>query len=460
MDSNQVTENVPEAPRQESSNDAEDPGISTSEDLEVNAKFQAAEQKLDELYELHDFFFSKDPNEKRDMLAAAADEIFVLLEELGPSSNPIEKARSAYIRGKAADAFAEYSQEAEEHLQQAVKLNPDHLDSWNTLGHCLWKKKDFLGAKNCYMRALEQSTNKRSLQELSMVLRQIPGNSEVVLRNLVESLNRAKAAVELDLNDAKSWYVLGNAHMTRFFKASFSEADMDKALQAYQRSERLGGDTNPDLFFNKANVLMYKEAYQAAADAVRVALDLDPSLPAQDVLDDIDHFMRRINEMYQRKGKIKAKRIVQLADQIKNAPAAEGYGSAVGLGDLREGRNEGATLHLKPLLPVGAADAPPAHFLCVDRTGAAVVLSVYHVDRFLGAGMTDADTLTVLAPRLLTVTYARPGAGQGQQSAGEGEGEVRYPCVQVFDPSLLLQNDRPIARMYAPPVMATDCFDA
>lgn len=38
---------------------------------------------------------------------------------------------------------------------QQVKLEPSNTDAWNTLGECFWKKKDLMGARDCYESALE-----------------------------------------------------------------------------------------------------------------------------------------------------------------------------------------------------------------------------------------------------------------------------------------------------------------
>jgi Flp pilus assembly protein TadD len=48
----------------------------------------------------------------------------------------------------------QYSKEAEEVLSRAVKLDPRHVDAWNELGECYWKKDEIEEAKNCFSGAL------------------------------------------------------------------------------------------------------------------------------------------------------------------------------------------------------------------------------------------------------------------------------------------------------------------
>ena len=132
-------------------------------------------------------------------------------------------------------------------LTLSVKLDPLNSDAWTSLGNCLWKKGDKELAKNCLIESINQRKNKEALWELSIMLRQIKTDKSTV----EESLKLAKQAIELDLNDHKSWYIYGNALCASYFYVSFGIKDLQKSLHAYRQSEKLGGSCNPDLFFNK-----------------------------------------------------------------------------------------------------------------------------------------------------------------------------------------------------------------
>lgn len=118
-----------------------------------------------------------------------------------------------------------YNAKSEENLSRAVKLNPSHVDAWNELGDCLWKKHDLLGARNCFESALQKVLtifkvltyifhlffsfkvkNKISLRNLSIILRQLYKNekNEIGLDIIKQSFDLAKDAVDLDPNDGVS----------------------------------------------------------------------------------------------------------------------------------------------------------------------------------------------------------------------------------------------------------------
>lgn len=115
------------------------------------------------------------------------------------------KARAAYVQGKALDAGPEYSKEAEVLLAKAVKLDPSNIDAWNCLGNCFWKKKDYVGARDCFVGAIGQEKTAKSLRLLSMVLRQIGETPQERVANVTESVAKAKEAITMDVSDEESW---------------------------------------------------------------------------------------------------------------------------------------------------------------------------------------------------------------------------------------------------------------
>ncbi|CAN0278551.1 unnamed protein product, partial [Discosporangium mesarthrocarpum] len=182
-----------------------------------------------------------------------------------------------------------------------VKLQPSEVDPWNGLGHCYWKKRDLPSARTCFMRALEKGKNKESLRQLSMLLRQLPGTPEETAGYLEESLSRAKQAVAMGLSDPLSWYMLGNAHVASFFRGPNRLEDLNRAMQAYSRAEAFGGGKNPDLYFNRAQVLHFREDFAAAAKDYRTARELDPQLPASVELGAMERGVERLSKLVGKK---------------------------------------------------------------------------------------------------------------------------------------------------------------
>ncbi|CAM9225661.1 unnamed protein product [Chrysoparadoxa australica] len=424
---------------------------------EGSGTIKAAEDKLKALYEIHDYFFSPSKDEKRATLKQAADEVHAELDKLGEGGNTKERAKLAFVRGRALDVFSEYSAEAEACLSRAVKLAPsDNIDAWNALGHCFWKKWDLPSALNCFKEALSQKPNKESLRHLSMVLRQLPGDGHEKL--LTESLQKAKEAVALDLSDAHSWYVLGNAHVAIFFRVSHSTRDLQRAIQAYTTAESHGGENNPDLYFNKARVHQFLEEYQNACKAYSAAHVLDPQLPAEDALSSIRHSVERTSELVERKGKLKLKRIRQLTESLHLADVKLGEGiRGAGLSELQLGKNEGLAVALKVIMPVSDGGTAPEKLLVVDESETCTVLSLYHLDQRAIAKLYWKDVLIVVHPNMKHITLGKaPSGNEGNLDEGD---VIGYKSITVNRPTDLLINGKAADASFAPARLKLSNFD-
>ena len=182
-------------------------------------KVQDADLLVNKLYEYRDNFIEnigvEHAAEKNDHVQAQMKET---LEKLKLMEKSCPKTPFLFYMGKTLNVMPDYSKECEEYLSKVVKRDPSHVDAWNMLGETFWKKGNILAAKDCFEGALKRNKNKESLRSLSMVLRQIkptqPGDQH---KNVLESVEHAKAAVELDTKDGRSWYILGNAYLSLFF---------------------------------------------------------------------------------------------------------------------------------------------------------------------------------------------------------------------------------------------------
>ena len=103
-------------------------------------------------------------------------------------------------------------------------MNPSDYETYNTLGHILWKKKDLSGSKQCYEESLNKKKNKEALRNLSIILRST-GKDEEHRKNIELSLSQAKEAVMLDLKDSQSWCNIRNSSL-KFFRYSWKCAFM------------------------------------------------------------------------------------------------------------------------------------------------------------------------------------------------------------------------------------------
>ncbi len=277
-----------------------------------------------------------------------------------------QKAKIYFLRGKLLEVFHDYNKESEDCLSKSVKLNPQFMDAWNVLGHCLWKKNDLIGAKNCYTTALSLNRNKVSLRELSRVLRlidptqQITGSgttedssssrssssgsgshrtknnttsnssssshnnshndmlrqqllTRIRIENLKESVARAKEAIQLDMSDGESWYVLGNAYLSHYIAYSLNISDLDRALAAFRRAESSPSAIahDPDLHYNRSMILKLLERYEEAYQGFVRAMELDPSLHEQCTVHmrDIEQLVNRSVELIDSRGQLSPKEL-------------------------------------------------------------------------------------------------------------------------------------------------------
>ncbi|CAM4559256.1 unnamed protein product, partial [Lepidochelys kempii] len=113
-------------------------------------------------------------------------------------------AQALMLKGKVLNITPDYSPQVEELLAKAVKLDPE-----------VWK-------------------NKVLLKNLSMVLQQLQAESaEQHTQNVMDSIQQAKLAVQMDMQDSHLWYILGNANLSLFFNTGQNPNISQQALSAY-----------------------------------------------------------------------------------------------------------------------------------------------------------------------------------------------------------------------------------
>lgn len=64
------------------------------------------------------------------------------------------KAQYYFLLGKTWSVIQPVDEDCINVLSRAVKLNPSHLDAWNSLGECLVHLKRFSEAKHCFLASL------------------------------------------------------------------------------------------------------------------------------------------------------------------------------------------------------------------------------------------------------------------------------------------------------------------
>eukprot|EP01052_Picozoa_sp_SAG31_P015892 SAG31_NODE_1035_length_10225_cov_2.372506_2_plen_278_part_00 len=220
---------------------------------------------VDQIVRTVHHYFPADPSKKHDKLRALIAAVNATAAQAPHDAPGRLRAQVAYLNGKALDADPadEHGATAVALLSKAVKLNPSLIAAWNCLGECFLQQKPphVSNARHCFERALKKEHNAISLRGLSRLLRQHPRDE----KDVAESVALAKTAIALDVQDAESWCMLGNAYMSDYFHGSCSWSALQSALTAYNNAEKnvkcidetdefgpIG--PNPDLYFNRGMV--------------------------------------------------------------------------------------------------------------------------------------------------------------------------------------------------------------
>merc|ERR1712048_131695 len=156
-----------------------------------------------------------------------------------------------------------------------------------------------------------------------MILRQIRcensdlGNKERS-ENLLKSLDLARKAIKLEISNGNAWYTLGNAYLNM---VSVGAGDVRQAIAAYKKAEDVDENQkfNPDLHFNKGQLLMFECKFVQALNEFRTASDLDTNWKeALEKKNSIENHLLTINEQIKTQGKLKTRKLTQLKNKLKN----------------------------------------------------------------------------------------------------------------------------------------------
>jgi len=288
-----------------------------------------------------------------------------LLTEIDADEN-LKDIKKLVLKAKLMTVYPEYSQEAKEMLEKVVKRDPSNFEAWNLLGEQYWRSgpSKLLQAKQCFEGSLNKKVNCRSLRSLSMILRALPeSNSKTKWENIKLSFQKAKQAVDIDENNGQNWYVLGNAYLTLFVHSSgvMKQELIKKSYSSYERAEKLGQNFNPDLHYNRAQLLLFDEKWQETYDSLNMALQYDPEwdLPKQKLANILD-FCIQVGRICENKGKLSTKKLAKLSQKI-------------------EKQND-----ILCIATLSHFDYLPFTFIGMDSTKKTMLVTVYNIERGRG----------------------------------------------------------------------------
>ncbi|XP_040476637.1 tetratricopeptide repeat protein 5 isoform X1 [Ursus maritimus] len=427
------------------------------EDEEVKQVLQKLQELVDQLYSFRECYFEthgiEDAGRKQQDVREEMEKTVQQMEEAVGSVQG--KAQVLMLTGKALNVTPDYSPRAEELLSKAVKLEPKLVEAWNQLGEVYWKKGDIAAAHTCFSGALTHCKNKVSLQNLSMVLRQLRTDTgDEHSRHVMDSVRQAKLAVQMDVHDGRSWYILGNAYLSLYFNTGQNPKISQQALSAYAQAEKVDRTacSNPDLHLNRATVgpagrwsslHKYEENYGEALEGFSRAAALDPAWPEpQQREQQLLEFLNRLTSLLESKGKVKTKKLQSMLGSLRPAhlgPCGDGrYQSASGqkltlelrpLSALQPGVNSGAVVLGKVVFSLTTEEKVPFTFGLVDSDGPCYAVMVYNMVQ--SWGVLIGDSVAIPEPNLRLHRIQHKGK------------DYCFSSVRVETPLLLVVNGKP-----------------
>ncbi|KAG8193579.1 hypothetical protein JTE90_000216 [Oedothorax gibbosus] len=373
------------------------------------------QEHVDKLYLFRDHYFDnhkpESAEQKIEDLRLELSKTLNLLDDTGDASTASDKVQRELMKARALNVLPDFNPEALEILTKLVKFHPKLVQAWNELGLCFWKKGDMKAAKSCFESALREEKNAESLRNLSMILRQLGQSPEEKLSKMHESLDKAREAVNLNIQDGKSWYVLGNAYLSLYFTTDQDPNLLKQCLSSYNQA--FTDDSvkcNPDLYYNWAMALKYDESYRTAIENMEKALKYDPLwTEAKEQLDSLVKHLENIQLMITKKGKIKARRIKDMLSSLKKehdgCSIDEKFVNKEGkpvilqrckFAELQVGLNVGKLLRGKVVCHVYYTDSPAFTFCMIDDDENCFAVNVYNMVQ--GKGVIIGDSVAIFQP--------------------------------------------------------------
>ncbi|CAN8024876.1 hypothetical protein HPB47_008369 [Ixodes persulcatus] len=371
-----------------------------------NFALASIKSAIEDLYCFRDSYYVNNPSaSETEKNGDIEDKLRGILASLDVNEGSLKKSdRAMYhmLRGKALNIRPHFETETYEALSRAVKFNPKLVEAWNELGECYWKKGDILKAQNCFEGVLKITKDKVSLRNLSMLLRQVGETPEDKLKNVCDSVDKAKQALELDITDGNSWYILGNAYLALYFSGSQNAKTVQEAMSAYSRAlEDPKMKYSSDLYHNFAVALKHQEDFQGALQHLDKAAALDPTYSnPKEKSQNLLKYLTTLDKMISNKGNLKPRKVKTLLASLKPHHLGPFRDHATikakKFNDLVPGKNPSCVLAAKVVCNLDSEERFPLTLVTVDEDAVCFAVTIYNLAE--GKGFLIGDTIVIPDP--------------------------------------------------------------
>jgi len=413
---------------------------------------------IDSLYHFRDHYFDDHGIEhaihKISDVGKELDKVMTILDNMEDQAT----AQYLYLRGRALNVMPEYDVRAEEALTKAVKLDPHLSLAWIQLGETFWKHSDIEQARDCFLGALNDGPDKVALRNLSMVLRQCGKTSQERIKMTEESVEKAKEAIQLDVKDGISWFILGNAYLSLFFSTTQSDRIMKQCVSAYQQAERdLIANSSADMHHNRAIAYKFQEEYGLALKGFAHAVALDPlSEEFANMEKKLIGYLEHVQSMIMAKGKVRPKKLTSLTASFRDSDLGPYSGGSytgpkgdavtlkeVPIADLTADKNEEKLLFGKVLCTILTADPVPHTVILMDRQNQCCAVTIYNLST--DCGFNIGDSLAIPEPYVQDVDLQHK------------DHTYQFRSIRVSSPVVMVCNGRKMSKdVQAPAVLMTE----
>lgn len=455
--------------------------MSIAEKKTVNkALYDTYFKLIDELYESRDKYHILNPNSNNE------DRIKDLNKKLDDLVNQLDRDRedfnsiSSYLVlvGRAHNVIPDYSQKSFDALSKAVKLDPKCYDAWNYLGECYWKQRDFESSRNCFIKSLCIEKNKLSLRGLSMINRQLasqpptqqPANGDTTQqlstpKSLIEQgVQYAKEALQIDIKDGMSWYILANSYLAQFFSPSGQQKPglLKQAIKAYQLALKDDSvNLQSDLYYNKSIASLYEEDWNDVLFCLDKTLQLDPNWKeVYETFKGVFDYLTQIQESVNNNGKLKVKKFQSMISSISDSDAGpylnkfkvDGENDTkkqfnlnfVNLKELSKGLNSNKVVIGTVIsgMPIKTFDMVCFSCCIADKNGDCALLTIYNLVK--GEGVIIGDKIAIPEPWYENIKFKFEPSSLVRMNYDEisDQYDFKFDSIRVENPSVLVVNGK------------------